>query len=260
MAADLPSFEAPPINEVVIGVRFRPIDEMLLTHFGLFWASLRNDFGESEEAIPMGTPEGVAVSKAGQLPLPRTWLINNDKQYLIQLQSNIFYFNWRKQSESQNYPRYSKIKPMFYDYIGLFIKFLYKENITVPKIFNGELTYVNIIPQENNNYFSGVFPDLSWRSGGSRLMPPPSGFSWNSTHVFDDRIELTTKIQTAKRVSDESTVLRFEISARETGSGSSLETSEEWFDRAHNAIVSSFVDLTNPRIQQELWKRTDDPS
>ena len=259
MRVDLPHFEAPPINEVAMGVKFAPIEGLLLSHFGLFWSSLRGEFGKSEEAVPLGSFEDLVMSKAGP-PLPRTWLIHNDGQYLIQLQPNLFYFNWRRQDEVQNYPRYSTIKPLFHDYLQRYIEFLAREQLPQPDAVNCDLTYVNMIPTSPNggsrDSFSSLFPDLSWRQAEDRFLTVPKTLSWQTTFDLPDGAgELTAKIQSAKRVSDDLPVLRFEITARGIGSKLPLNEIDHWFDLAHQTIVLSFVDLTSGETQREVWKR-----
>ena len=245
-----------------MGVRFAPLEGVVLTHFGLFWSLLRKEFSETEEAAPLSTHEGLVASKTG-LPLPRCWLINKDKQYLIQLQPNIFYFNWRRQDEAQDYPRYSTIKALFYRYLQRYVEFLAQEQLPQPEIVNCDLTYVNIIPLGQNGAssadFTCLFPDLSWRRAEDRFLPVPKALNWQTTFdVLDGTVELTAKIQTAKRVADNFPVIKFEINARDMHSKSPLNETERWFDRAHEAIVLSFVDLTSGKTQREIWKRLND--
>lgn len=258
MPIDLPNFEAPPINEVAMGVTFAPIEGLLPTHFGLFWSKFRKEFSKSEEAAPLSTPEGLPMSKIG-LPLPRFWLIHNEEQYLIQLQSNMFYFNWRQQDDSQVYPRYSNIKPLYYDYLQRYVEFLSQEQLPQPEAVNCNLTYVNIIPigqkGGSSDGFSGLFPDVNWRQAEDRFLPVPKTLNWQTTFEIDDTVELTAKVQSAKRVSDELPVLRLEINARDLRSESPFDKTEHWFDSAHEAIVLSFVDLTSEKAQREIWKR-----
>lgn len=258
MPTELPHFEAPPINEVAMGVRFAPIEGLVLTHFGLFWSSLREEFSKSEEAAPLSTSEGLALTKAG-LPLPRVWLIHDDDEYLIQLQPNIFHFNWRRQDEVQIYPRYSRIKQLFYDYLQRYVEFLTQEQLPQPEAVECDLTYVNIIPQGQNGNSSdglvGLFPDVNWRLEEDRFLPVPKALNWQTTFDIDDAVELIAKVQSAKRASDDLPVLRFEINARDMRSKSPLDETEHWFDRAHEAIVLSFADLTSSKSQREIWKR-----
>ena len=44
MSADLPSFDAPPVNETVLGVEFTPLAKWSIPHFGLFWSRIRDEY------------------------------------------------------------------------------------------------------------------------------------------------------------------------------------------------------------------------
>lgn len=258
---NLPHFETPPVNEVAMGVRFVPIEGLHLAHFGLFWSLLRTKFGRSEEAVPLGTIDDLIMSKVGG-PLPRIWLIHNDEQYLIQLQPNIFYFNWRRREDTGEYPRYATIKPLFHDYFHQFLEFLTREQLPNPKAANCELTYVNLIPESqiggSIDGIGGMIPNLSWKQLKDRYLQAPNSINWQTTFDRpDDAGELTIKIQSAKRVADDVSYLRFEISARSVGSKLPLDTLENWFDLAHEAIVLSFVDLTSIEMQRDVWNRVD---
>lgn len=53
--ADLPDYDNPPVNEVVIGIQF---DQLAITgaHIGLFWEELRDEFPKPLEQ-PLSSPE-----------------------------------------------------------------------------------------------------------------------------------------------------------------------------------------------------------
>lgn len=261
MCGDLPDFEAPPINEVAMGVRFAPIQGLVLAHFGLFWSSLKDEFGKSEEAMPLGPFDELPMSTGGG-PLPRTWLIHNDEQFLIQLQPNLFFFNWRRRDEAQSYPRYSTIKPLFQDYLQRFMEFLVQEELPGPEEVSCDLTYVNVIPKDqyegSNDGLGSLFPDLTWRQEGDRFLQTPKNQTWQATFDLPDAAgELTAKIQSALRLPGNLPVLRFELTARSKGLKLPMAEIEHWFDLAHRVIVLSFVDLTSDELQRKVWKRVD---
>lgn len=247
-----------------MGIRFKPIDGLTLAHLGLFWASVKDDFGKSEEASPLMDSLDEASLRSGVL-YPRLWLIQNDDQYLIQLQPNIFFFNWRRQQDDQNYPSFSTITPLFHKYLGLYIKFLADLDLPPPEAVSCDLTYVNMIPDEKDgepNYgFSNLFPDLVWRNNEDRFLPVPKALSWQTTFDFlEDVGELTAKIQSAKRKSDGQPLLRFELTARNRDSRLPLDEIDGWFEIAHRMIVMSFADLTSSEAQTQVWKRVGDAS
>lgn len=98
----MPPFKKPPIVEVVMGVFFEPIaslDPMLL---GTYWSERRDDFPTRKLAPAVADRPGLLFS-AGVAPT-RCWLESDDEQYLVQLQPDRFYFNWRRRHAE--YPRF----------------------------------------------------------------------------------------------------------------------------------------------------------
>jgi uncharacterized protein (TIGR04255 family) len=69
--ADLPDYDNPPVNEVVIGIQF---EHTAITgaHIGLFWEELRNEFPKASEQPP-SNPE-LSLSSRGASP-PRSWTL-----------------------------------------------------------------------------------------------------------------------------------------------------------------------------------------
>ncbi len=261
---DLPKFKSPPVNEVAMGVKFEPIEGLTLAHFGIFWATLRDEFGKSEEAIPLGTPTDTPL-RVGGGPLPRLWLVHNDEQFLIQLQPNIFYFNWRRRDDDQVYPSYDAINPLFRKYLALYFTLLSSEGLPPPVAFSCDLSYINLITEQSNDAAKGSltnpFPDFVWRQSKERFLPRPKAVNWHSVFDLPDGAgDLSARVQSATRVADGSAVLRFEIKATGGEQRLTLKETENWFDIAHRAIVLSFVDMTDSDIQREVWKRTDDAS
>lgn len=98
----MPHFKKPPIVEVVMGVFFEPIaalDAMLL---GTYWSERKSDYPKRKLAPAVADRPGLLVS-AGVTPT-RCWLESDDEQYLVQLQPDRFYFNWRRRHA--DYPRF----------------------------------------------------------------------------------------------------------------------------------------------------------
>ena len=49
----LPAFEDPPVNEVICGIMFTPLDRLLVPHIGLFWQKCRALYPTCKEADPL---------------------------------------------------------------------------------------------------------------------------------------------------------------------------------------------------------------
>ncbi len=97
--------KVPPINEVVCGILFQPIQKFTLFQHGVFWANRRNDF-PTFELKPLIVDPGAPLTIPIELAT-RTWMVSKDITLLTQLQFDRFFVNWRKQKPSDVYPRFS---------------------------------------------------------------------------------------------------------------------------------------------------------
>jgi uncharacterized protein (TIGR04255 family) len=50
---DLPSYERPPVSEVVLSVQFASNPQFQIVHAGLFWQLVRDQFPNVSEQIPL---------------------------------------------------------------------------------------------------------------------------------------------------------------------------------------------------------------
>lgn len=263
-SASLPQFEAPPVNEVAFGVKYAPVEDMRLAHFGLYWSQLKSEFNRSDTAVPIApiVPTQEALDLATGLPMPRTWLIHNNEEYLIQLQLDMFFLNWRKMEKTQKYPHYSQIKPQFEKHLDQYFDFLESEGLARPEPLGCELTYVNIIPRgegwENLSKISAMMPDIGWRRKKGRFLSAPKALNWQALFDLpDDAGELAVKLQSATRTRDQEPALRLELTARGRPGKPPIESITDWYDLAHDWIVLGFEDITTLDVQRKYWKRID---
>jgi len=97
----LEKLESPPINEVVCGFVFEPIrglDPLLL---GTYWQARRSDFPKRDLHPPI---VDAPVLLHATSPV-RCWFIGADDVFLLQIQPDRFYLNWRRRDD--DYPRFS---------------------------------------------------------------------------------------------------------------------------------------------------------
>lgn len=97
----------PPIIEVVCGVAFKSIRELDPISLGQFWLKHREHWPRREFKMPVApaTVEGVAFSVGPDLGPIRTWLVSKSDDFILQVQHDRFYLNWRvRQGE---YPRFT---------------------------------------------------------------------------------------------------------------------------------------------------------
>ncbi len=255
------SFKNPPINEVVVSTYFNPsLSGLRSEHIGLFWGKIKQDFPIVSQQPPVGIT--LDVNPEEPFPMPRYWLISENDINLIQIQKNAFMFNWRHRNEE--YPRFHRdIKPTFDKYYGLFNGFIQTEtNIEDLTIDLCELTYVNTV--EKCEEWTGIMdtkkiiPSLSILNVDARYHDPVS-LNCNYIYRVSNDIQINVGIRSAVNAQNEDIpILIFEIRASGRLGHINKSRVDEWFDRAHDAIINCFLDITSQDIQNNLWQRMED--
>ena len=260
----LPEFKKPPLEEVVCGILFEPLKQLLVPHFGLLWEKFKEEYPHFQEMDPLiplvETATGLRPDDIiSSVPLPRIWFLHDDGR-IIQVQRDRFHHNWRKVKPNDEYPRYRSVFKMFEDHFNTFTEFLHEHQLgeVIPKQY--EMTYVNIIPQgdvwDTLGDTQSLFPDFSWRNTTERFLPNPNAINWQTSFGLPNAAgRLHMNIQTAGRIADKRRLFRLEITARGIGNHTSRANMKDWFELAHEWIVRGFTDYTGTRIQKDVWGR-----
>ena len=93
----------PPILEVVCGVLFEALPDLDPVRVGLFWAEHRERYAKHELHPPIRDGAGFELLQ-GIGPV-RSWLLSPGEEYVLQLQPDRLYFNWRRRGDA--YPRFN---------------------------------------------------------------------------------------------------------------------------------------------------------
>lgn len=152
----LPSYERPPVTEVVMVAYFAPISGLHVGHLGAYWERVRARFPllEQQPVLPGQEPElfgpasrvtGFRVELVSMPALPRTWFVSEDKTLVVQIQHDRLVLNWRKVDEHQDYPRYPFLRNTFESELTEFLDFMSAQALERPTRFTGEVGYVNTI-------------------------------------------------------------------------------------------------------------------
>lgn len=258
---DLPSFRKPPVIEVVCGIKFEPLKDLRIPHIGLFWDNVRGEFPKCEHAPPLSFGPDVIDSATG-LPVPRVWLIDSSDERLIQIQRDVFFYNWRKRENKKTYPRYKTIIRPFRKNFKLFKDFLGEHDIGNLNPTECELIYINHIPQGDSWHssadFGKIFPDFNWRSSITRFLSLPSHITWRTSFPLpENKGFLNIKLEHGHRKIDEMPILVLELKANGLGADKSLNAIWKWFGLAHEWIVRGFADITGSSVQNTVWQRDD---
>jgi uncharacterized protein (TIGR04255 family) len=255
------NFKSPPVVEVVCGVLFAPLADFKVPHFGRYWERIRDNFSRVDERSPIiRHPAGTILQDEVFLP-QRVWYFTEDDHRLIQLQRDRFNFNWKRATSDEiEYYRFANIFPEFLKQFQGFENFIREADLGKIEVQMFELTYVNHIEKESAEAvgldLADVLVDHVRDRDRKRFLPEPRDFNWTTRYAFPDSAgHLNVTAGTAQRPSDRATVLRLDLAAVGALDDKSHDGMQRWFDLAHDWIVNGFVDITSPKMQDEIWQR-----
>lgn len=262
----LPSYEKPPLSEVVCSVQFDSIDALLSPHIGLLWQRLQPDYPFCDDVAPIRPRVEVFNNQIMETqlelsdipPLPRVWFINPDGTKIVQIQRDMLSHNWRKVSSDSEYPRYGNLIKGFQEHLMEFNSFLQEADLGQVQIRQYELSYVNQIYQgdawETIEDIGKIFPDFKWQKNPSRFLSKPQNINWTTSFDLPEEFGRLHILIMTTDINNHPTIL-FQLTVRGIGSSTSVNSMENWFDAAHEWIVQAFADLTDEKIQRDIWKR-----
>lgn len=268
MPNPLPEFGRPPLNEVVLGIQFEPLAHFRLPHFGLFWPRIRDRYPRTLDKTPLAhvvewvepRPQegGSAILLQEELPPVRCWFLDETETSLIQLQKDRFLRNWRQLIGNESYPRFNNLSNFFFKEWNEFLAFVTEEELGQPKINQCELTYVNHfepgIGWKDFSNLDGLFSFLKPRQIATGL-PGPDLFTWSARYkLLDGKSAGHVKVDTVFRGRDLKIILAMNLTARGAPVGSAMIDVSAWFTMAHEWIVRTFDELTEPPMHK-IWEK-----
>ncbi|MFZ2649620.1 MAG: TIGR04255 family protein [Burkholderiaceae bacterium] len=252
------SFVRPPVAEVSLGRVFAGRSDLLVPHIGSFWSLVRDSYPKCQHAqLVLGEGEVPVQDQFGNW-LPRVWMIGLDDTWLVQVQQDRLYVNWRAQKGGGPYPRFPAIKAEFDRVWTLFDRYVSEITGSGLQPHRIELAYTNIIPIGDGwtsvADLDRVVRDFRW-SPENRFLAPPENFASQTTFPMRSGDgKLTVQIGTVVRRNDgEVTAMRMEL--RATGWPTGGRTSDEFVEEAHQHIVRGFEDLTTIEMHANHWIR-----
>ena len=263
--SDLPSFEAPPVSETLLGVEFAPLARWRIPHFGLFWHLIRDEYPRCD-VKPSLAPQDEVFGEQSVPPLARRiqleflqqpevrcWFQDSGESRLLQVQSDRFIHNWRKQPSLDVYPRYGQVRSRFETEWMRFQEFLAAEKLGPATVAQCEVTYVNHFERGREwASLSDLSKVVTFWNGTSATHPDPESVETVMSFVRGST-RLRVQLQHAMR-RDLAEIVSFSLSARGRPGGGQPKHILQWMDEARSWIVNSFAELTTPAMHQ-LWKR-----
>lgn len=276
MARPLPSFEAPPVTEVVIASRFRPTDTYNLRTA----ASLARHAGDrgftviderpgyeapAERFGAVAPANPVSLELLSGPPPTRYWFQNDAGDELLQLQPNWLATNWRKVTPNAKYGRWDSRWDRFAAWANEVEAVLGAGRPLEHE--QVEVTYVNHIEPrgvwtshgEAAKVFSFLSPPNNWTDG---FLTQPEQTTTEMQFVIpnpqgDEPLgRLHVAVSPAFKRPTNEPIFVMNLTARGRPTGPGLDGVRGFAEAAHEWIVRSFSDLTTIRVHQ-AWQRTD---
>lgn len=193
-------------------------------------------------------PKAFSISAVESAGPPRIQIANESDDRVIQIQSNKFFYNWRKKESA--YPRFVKVYSEFSNKLDGFRKFLGEAGLNdiLPNL--RELTYISHVPQ--GELWSGtedwwkVFPGLyspTLPSGNVRFENTTG--EWNFEIVPQlGRLHISSN---HGRVQDGPEVIVLSLTARgQIDPNDPLEGLGRGLSLGHRTIVQAFAAISSP--------------
>jgi len=256
----LPSYQEPPLVEVVIGTQFEDIKGFTPLYLSNFWEKINKNIfitpAEEASSFPKLNQESRIQFTSG-VPPTRFIFKNEIGDSLIQLQQDRFIYNWKKIKQNIEYPRYEKVIQDFYGFYRQFENTLQEVNIESLKLEMLELTYVNIIPlkvlSEDLGNVSNLLIDAQWNPKKALSSPKGIDFSW----WFEDKAlnaKMKIHVVSGQQKEDGAAVIKIELSVRGHAPDKNITKCQKWFDDSHEWIVKAFDEITSENVHKE-WKK-----
>lgn len=263
---NLPEYERPPLIEVVCGLQFEPVDAFSSVHFGEFWQRVKSEYPKTEDRPPLaeelpggeGGEPGTEVISVEAPPLRRVFYVDSTGNFLLQVQPSRFLSNWRKERDTDEYPRFNVAHERFLRGWGIFVDFLRDVGLGMPRANQYELTYINHIPEAEEPYPAGIeqhLPLFSWKAGRSvKFLPAPRSVALRLQFPLpNSKGTIRVKIDHGRRRLDQKPILVIDLTAKGPAQ-KDWSDMQEWFSVAHEGIVRGFTDLTSPGAHR-AWGR-----
>jgi uncharacterized protein (TIGR04255 family) len=262
---DLPDFESPPVNEVLIGVQFSPIPgyQQILAHE--VWALFRDSYPLVEEQDSLeptfetfGPPKAITGPSLkllrGATPL-RFWFLTAARDELVQFQPDRLMHNWRKVGDGSNeYPRFESMLSKFEAELESLQRYFQKLSVEPLAITQCEITYINHIRGEG-----GELPNPGdWLRFADFGREAPEGLRTGFARVLNDadgtkRARLVCDAYTAIDNRNQ-LLLRFDLTVRGAPAGSKIADALDFLRMGRATIVTSFADFTTDQAHK-IWRR-----
>jgi uncharacterized protein (TIGR04255 family) len=273
--ADLPDFERPPLNELVLSIQFGVLP-FTSVHSGILWQRLVTSYPRVEEQPPIDPvfeTFGPRQARAPQLSLElvqfpppvRYWFVSADGNELLQVQRDRLIHNWRRQKPEDRYPHYESLRAKFEEEIAVADAFFRQQGLGEIACNQCEVSYINLIMFDDgtdpNNRLSEIFTVVAkeysdeylkktkmegGRLGFSYVIPGESG--------KEPVGRLHIAINPVVHRPDNRPAIQLNVTVRGKPVDATVESALSWLDVGREAGTRAFTSVTTKEMHR-LWGR-----
>jgi uncharacterized protein (TIGR04255 family) len=265
-----PTFEKPPVVELVLGAQFSPLKKLTAGHFGLFW----NELGREEWVKPSDGPviedQFELFDRSWELtqsefqirlepmrPSGRFLIEHRSRDRLVQIQASRFHLNWRRRDDF--YPSYKKLIAEFEGAFAQFTKFVEKHDLGIVSLNQWELTYIDSFPREEywttpadwSRVLPGLFGSL-FPTDGLNLCLEYRGAQW-SYEIEPKQGRLHIAALPGQWGDERQDSLLLQMTARGPIGKDGANSLRAGLDLGHDAAVEVFLRVVNEDLQKQ-WR------
>jgi uncharacterized protein (TIGR04255 family) len=263
----LPEFVTPPIVEASIGLQFDGLDGYQSLRAASFWDRVRNAYPILEEhpSLPpifetFGPSDHQAVQPQIQIIQgaihSRYFFISEARDEFIQLQPDRLFFNWRKRSGKDPYPRYVRVRAGLEGAMKEASQWVAAEKLGQVIPTQCEAAYVNHIPlRDRDGSPCGLSFFFPWLRGLHGLTEQGS---FNFSRRLNDengkpvaRLHMALTYGSGEDGKREAQLL---LHVRGRPQDGSPKGCLAMIDAEREVIVRAFAQITSPEAH-ELWER-----
>lgn len=252
-ADPMPSFTDPPVQEVALGIGFRPLAGLHAVQLGPLWQLWCQNYPHLEEqpALPASgdVRAGFAVS-VGPPPMSRHWFLSPDGDRLVQLQADRLVVNWR-QTAGQDYPRYEALRDELVERLDDVQRFSSDGGWGSLAPTDVEVTYVNLVQGQDGR--RPALEDVLEGVTGLDIPGVAVETQLAQHYRWSDAPETELTLTAGAGAAPNTLVLT--LVARGRVGEPQIEASLTALDTAHERLVRAFTAATRTSMHQ-AWRRT----
>ena len=262
--ANLPDFERPPLEEVVIDLQFEQVPGYTIAHALDIRAMFRQGFPniQTQPLLPPNfeTFGGTRLQSGPSIQLaiassdPRLWLVSADENHLLQLQNDRFIANWRKGANEAVYPRFESIIAAFEQNFVKLNDYFAAQLGGPLKVKQAEVAYHNLVEVDDFAQTGKWFS--FWATGALKVEAVAAKFS---EVLVDDAggpwARLHHELQSVHSTDGEQKALRLALTVRGKPQQQDLSSAVEFVARGRAAIVTRFSEITTSEAHKKWGRR-----